>query len=126
MTDSPSLLLRRAADELELAAAHFANYEEAQADEENSHESALAHWLYTNVENLASTSARKWIRMMNPTLALPLANILRDAAFTLDAHPEYRTHYLSYMHVRHATEPQGEVLGLLRRVLSGPVAQKAG
>lgn len=97
MTESPSLLLQRAADELELRAAHFANYVEAQADEENPHASALAHWVYCNVETLSSFSARGWITMVAPPIAQPLANILRDAAFNLDAHPEYRTHYLSYI-----------------------------
>lgn len=101
MTDSPSLLLQRAAELIEQRAAK-ATPGPWRDEAMGSDGSVVLAGGYT-----VSTARRParcgefadatWIAMANPLLAQPLASILRDAAFNLDCHPEYRTHYLSYI-----------------------------
>lgn len=97
VTEPPSLLLQRAAELVERQAAHFADYLNAAGDEPDRIGSPVTWWVYDTVDRNAPQRAKRWVETMTPVVAQPLANILRDAAFTLDAHPEYRTHYLSYI-----------------------------
>lgn len=80
VTDSPSLLLQRAADKLEQMALHFKAYEKAQEDEENPFKSATEHWSRLNVFASAHASAREWMEALSPAIAAPLVAWLRLSA----------------------------------------------
>lgn len=82
MTESPTLLLQRAADELERLAEHFAVYEEEQ-ERSDEFPSASARWIHLNVSQAAHLPANEWMWMMTPAVAGPIAAMLRFDAMRL-------------------------------------------
>lgn len=77
--ESPSVLLQRAADELERLAAHFAVYEEEQ-ERSSEFPTAAARWIHLNAPTASHLPANEWMWTMTPAVAAPLVAWLRMAA----------------------------------------------
>lgn len=100
VTESPSLLLQRAATRLEDLATDLPEAPwkvQPDGDVHSTDRKVVIYSEYGDVEVQWAPLAGQWVEAMSPAVAQPLVNILRDAAFNLDAHPEYRNHYLSYI-----------------------------
>lgn len=87
MTESPSALLERAAARLEALAEHFAGYDQAAQEEPTRVGSPVQWWVYDATDRHAPRTAKLWIEALNPSVASPLVEWLRDAARRMESHP---------------------------------------
>lgn len=87
MGESPSALLERAAAHLEKLAEHFEGYERAAREEPQRVGSPVTWWAYDTRDRNATQAAQRWLEAMNPSVAAPLVNWLRDTAEDLKLGP---------------------------------------
>jgi hypothetical protein len=86
--EPPSALLERAAERLAELAAHYADYVDAQVPGISRWDSPAESWSYDAVDRNATSTSRAWIETMNPSVAQPLVEWLRDTAASLRAENE--------------------------------------
>lgn len=77
--DTPSELLTRAADLIRDTAAHFQPYVD-NFDDDGRFDGPADDWIYYQVDRNASRDARRWIALLNPSIAPALEFWLRNAA----------------------------------------------
>lgn len=83
MTDSPSVLLQRAADEVYRLAAHFKDYEESAHEDPERIGTPESWWAYDVLDRLGPTQGKRWVETMNPTIATALACWFQEKAETV-------------------------------------------
>lgn len=77
-SESPSLLLQRAAELIERQAEHFADYLKSE-NHPGETGSPVTWWIYDTVDRMAPSRAKRWVETMNPAVAAPLVAWLRYA-----------------------------------------------
>lgn len=80
MTESPSVLLERAAAHLEKLAEHFEGYERAAQEEPHRIGSPVTWWAYDTRDRNAPQAAQRWLETMSPAVAGPLVAWMRSTA----------------------------------------------
>lgn len=79
--ESPSALLERAAELIAERAVHFEDYRETWHSWPPQFGGPVDTWVYDVTEGDASQAGKQWVETMNPTVAPPLVEWLREAVF---------------------------------------------